>query len=164
MPRVFISSTALNISLGEPVFTISPLSTTATACACSATYSGSCSTSTMVIPSSCSFCRTLYTLSFPTGSNWDVGSSKTKQEGFIVSIEAMATFCFSPPDNEKGNRSLSCMLIMARASSILFKISSRGSPRFSGPKASSSSTLMANNWDSGFWSTMPTVSASSYTW
>ena len=43
------------------------------------------------------------------------------------------------------------------ASSTRRRISSEGTPRFSGAKATSSSTTFATIWLSGFWNTMPTV-------
>ena len=45
---------------------------------------------------------------------------------------------------------------VAKASSTRFLISSDGIPRFSGPKATSSSTIVATSWLSGFWNTIPT--------
>ena len=43
----------------------------------------------------------------------------------------------------------------ASASSTRRRISAVGTPRFSGPKATSSSTTLATIWLSGFWNTMP---------
>ena len=51
------------------------------------------------------------------------------------------------------------------ASSTRRRISSVGTPRFSGAKATSSSTTFATIWLSGFWNTMPTrrrISSSSF--
>ena len=46
----------------------------------------------------------------------------------------------------------------ARASSTRLRMTSRARPRFSGPKATSSSTEVATIWSSGCWNTTPTPS------
>ena len=48
------------------------------------------------------------------------------------------------------------MPTVASASSTRWRISGEGTPRFSGAKATSSSTTLATIWLSGFWNTMPT--------
>ena len=75
----------------------------------------------------------------------------------MASTPAIATCCFWPIDK-------SLMAICAYASSsskpiascMRSSISKRGKPRFSGPKAMSSMTVLATSWSSGFWKTMPT--------
>ena len=90
-------------------------------------------------------------------------SSSTSTAGFMASTPAMATRCFCPPDRacvscrskpESPTSSSACVTRL-RSSSV-------GTPRFSGPKATSSSTSEATSWSSGFWNTMPTVSRMRY--
>ena len=52
-----------------------------------------------------------------------------------------------------------CISTCSSAQSTRASISVRGMPRFSGPKATSSSTIVATIWLSGCWKTMPTVRA-----
>src|SRR3989442_6523784 len=69
----------------------------------------------------------------------------------------MATRCFWPPESRCGSCwRYSAISTTRRASSTRATISAGGSPRFSGPKATSSSTTVATSWLSGFWKTMPT--------
>ena len=112
----------------------------------------------MVIPSSLlSLWIVSRTSKRPFGSNIAVGSSSTIQSGFIASTPAMAIRCFWPPDNKCGPCSAySVMFTAAKASSTRLRISALGTPKFSGPKATSSSTTAATIWLSGFWNTMPT--------
>ena len=84
--------------------------------------------------------------------------------GCIANIPAIAILCFCPPDNKCG----ACLLYsliptFSRASSTLFLISCGGTPKFSGPKATSSSTIVATNWLSGFWNTIPALDLISHT-
>ena len=66
------------------------------------------------------------------------------QSGFIASTPAMATRCFWPPDNRCGPCSAySVILTAANASSTRLRISALGTPKFSGPNATSSSTTAA---------------------
>ncbi|CAN4008428.1 Helix-turn-helix domain-containing protein, partial [Dysosmobacter welbionis] len=70
---------------------------------------------------------------------------------------AMAIRCFWPPESRWGAwRANSPMPTAARASSTRCRISLLETPRFSGAKATSSSTTLATIWLSGFWNTMPT--------
>src|SRR5699024_6741844 len=62
------------------------------------------------------------------------------------------------PDNKCGCRSLNSYIpTLLRESSTLFLISLGSMPKFSGPKATSSSTTVATIWLSGFWNTIPAV-------
>ena len=71
----------------------------------------------------------------------------------------MATRCFCPPESMDGEDSArSRMPTSVSASSTRLRISSEGTPRFSSPKAQSSSTTVATIWLSGFWNTMPHTS------
>ena len=86
-----------------------------------------------------------------------VASSRTIHSGSMAMTPAMATRCFCPPDSRCGAwRVNSVMPTAARASSTRRRISAVGTPRFSGAKATSSSTTLATIWLSGFWNTMPT--------
>ena len=77
--------------------------------------------------------------------------------GRIARTPAIATRCFCPPLSLLTGRSAySIMPTLSRAEYTLSTISSRGSPIFSGPNATSSSTIVATVWLSGFWKTMPT--------
>ena len=79
------------------------------------------------------------------------------QSGFIANTPAIAIRCFCPPDNKWGPCSLySVILTAANAASTRCLISALGIPKFSGPKATSSSTTAATIWLSGFWNTIPT--------
>ena len=95
----------------------------------------------------------------PAGSSWAVGSSRTRTVVPIATMLAMATRCCSPPDRANGSRSARWP-IASRASvaSIRASISSRGTPRFSSPKASSSRTVSfdADSWLAGVAKTIPT--------
>ena len=94
----------------------------------------------------------------PMGSSMAVGSSSTMHRGCMAMTPAMATRCFCPPESRWGACSrYSYMPTAFRASSTRRRISSGGTPRFSGAKATSSSTTLATIWLSGFWNTMPTV-------
>ncbi|AIU70177.1 hypothetical protein TEU_07435 [Thermococcus eurythermalis] len=101
---------------------------------------------------------TFRTSFFPSGSSWDVGSSRTRWLGFIAITDAMASLCFSPPLRFGGNSSSRPLRPTTfRAHSTLPAISSRDRPRFSSANATSSSTVMLNSWLSGFWRTRPTI-------
>ena len=93
----------------------------------------------------------------PWGSSIAVASSSTMHSGSMAMTPAMATRCFCPPESRCGAwRAKSLMPTAAKASSTLRRISCGGTPRFSGAKATSSSTTLATIWLSGFWNTMPT--------
>ena len=92
----------------------------------------------------------------PDGSNIAVGSSSTIHFGFMASTPAIATLCFWPPDKWFGESlRLFSIFTILRASFTLFHISSVGTPIFSGPNPTSSSTTFATSWLSGFWNTIP---------
>lgn len=82
----------------------------------------------------------------PRGSRNMLGSSRSKIPGFIASTPARAARRFSPPDNRCGERSSqsinpsNCRLARALATA-----SAGVCPRFSGPKATSSSTVALNS-------------------
>ena len=76
----------------------------------------------------------------------------------MATTPAMATLCFCPPESLLGE----CVLYFViptdlSAWSTLCHISSVGTPIFSGPKPTSSSTTLAIIWLSGFWKTIPAV-------
>jgi len=90
------------------------------------------------------------------GSSIDVASSKIKHWGFIARIPAIASFCFCPPESKCGATFFfSSNPTAFNALSISIIIFSLGIPRFSGPKATSSSTVVPIIWLSGFWKTTP---------
>ena len=92
------------------------------------------------------------------GSRLELGSSMTRIEGCIASTVAMATARFSPPESRYGGRSRRCGApTCASAASTRASTSSGGSPRLSGPKATSSPAVGMKSWSSGFWKIMPTV-------
>ena len=94
----------------------------------------------------------------PMGSSMAVGSSRTMHRGSMAMTPAMAMRCFCPPERRWGACSRYWYMPTAfNASSTRRRISSGGTPRFSGAKATSSSTTLATIWLSGFWKTMPTV-------
>ncbi len=71
---------------------------------------------------------------------------------------AMATRCFCPPESRWGacSRTPTCPPPSGRRPPGGGSPPG-GTPRFSGAKATSSSTTVATIWLSGFWNTMPTV-------
>ena len=86
-----------------------------------------------------------------------VGSSSTMHFVSMAMTPAMATRCFCPPESLWGACSrYSYMSTALRAASTRRRISAGGTPRFSGPKATSSSTMPATSWLSGFCCTRPT--------
>ena len=97
------------------------------------------------------------TSSRPRGSSMAVGSSRTMILGRMAMTPAIATRCFCPPESRCGAWvRYSYMPTCFKASSTRSRISALGTPRFSGAKATSSSTTLATSWLSGFWKTMPT--------
>ena len=78
--------------------------------------------------------------------------------GFIATIPAIATLCFCPPDSLFGDWFLKAYIPTAfRLFSTRSHISSVGTPIFSGPNPTSSSTRVPTIWLSGFWNTIPAV-------
>ena len=77
----------------------------------------------------------------------------------------MATRCFCPPESMCGAlAAYSCMPTARSAASTRSRISCGFTPRFSRPKATSSSTIVATIWLSGFWKIMPTRWRTSQMW
>src|SRR5215207_887019 len=92
----------------------------------------------------------------PAASSIEVGSSRTSISGSTAKRPARATRCFSPPERVWGSRRSYPARPTARiAPATLPSISSRGTPRFSRPKATSSSTNGATRPFSGFWKRTP---------
>ncbi len=120
---------------------------------------GSCSAQSTAVPSRARSARRPATARVPAGSSWAVGSSRTSRLLPIVTMLAIATRCCSPPESAKGSRSArGSIRRWARTESIRASIRSRGSPRFSRPKASSSRTVSfePESWFAGVEKTMPT--------
>src|SRR5215208_3916735 len=92
----------------------------------------------------------------PAESSMEVGSSRTSISGSATRRPARATRCFSPPERVWGSRRSKPSRPTVRiALATLSRISSRGTPRFSRPKATSSSTKGATRPFSGFWKRRP---------
>ena len=85
-------------------------------------------------------------------------SSSTSICGFMASTPAMATRCFWPPESAFVSRaSYPCSPTSASERFTSVASWEVGTPRFSGPKATSFSTKLATSWSSGFWNTMPAL-------
>ena len=88
------------------------------------------------------------------GSSIAVASSRISMSGRIARAPAIASFCFCPPDNAVVSLFLySYNPTSLRAWSTRSLNSGLGTPRFSGPKATSSSIMVPTIWLSGFWKT-----------
>ena len=112
---------------------------------------------TMVMPCSWSSLHTRMSAARPRGSSIAVASSSTSVRGRMASTPASASRCFWPPDRlDVSRRSKPESLTSESASFTRARSSSVGTPRFSGPNATSSSTVPATIWSSGFWNTRPT--------
>ncbi len=88
-----------------------------------------------------------------------MGSSSTRYLGRMARMPARAARRFSPPDSSKGDFSANWSILsptMDMASLTRIEISSSLSFMFWGPKATSSRTVSAKSWYSGYWNTMPT--------
>ena len=98
----------------------------------------------------------------PGGSRFAVGSSRTSNPGRVASTSAIASRCFSPPESVSVARaSKPASPALVSASGTRCRIDASGQPRFSRPKATSSSTRPMTSWLSGSWKTRPTLSPSS---
>ena len=87
----------------------------------------------------------------PPGSSMAVGSSMSSTSGSMARAPAMATRCFCPPESMCGAlAAYFCMPTARSAASTRSRISCGFTPRFSRPKATSSSTIVATIWLSGF--------------
>ena len=151
--RLYISSSSLreNISSGAPSMTTSPRCMTIALSACSASSMKWVMRMTVIPCSRLSFLMTDITSRRPFGSSMAVDSSKIMIFGRMASTPAMAMRCFCPPDSLAGVEwRNACMPTASSAKSMRLPISSRGTPMFSGPNATSSSTIDATVWLSGF--------------
>ncbi len=117
-----------------------------------------CSTSRIVVFSFLLSSLTVFRTScVPIGSIWLTGSSMARISGIIASMLAIQILCFCPPESEFVEASLwSVIPTIFRASPTFLSISFGSKQRFSGPKATSSSTVVEKIWSSGFWNTRPT--------
>ncbi len=116
-----------------------------------------CSTTTRVAPvDSSTRAAASRTSITPSGSRFAVGSSSSRSPGRIASTPASARRCFWPPESVEVDRSSPTSRPTAsRAPCTRRQVSSRGTPRFSQPKATSSPTLARMTWLSGSCSTSP---------
>ncbi len=90
-------------------------------------------------------------------SRSDVGSSRTITRGFMARMPAMETRRFWPPERYAGILSLtSSAPTLFSAASAAQRASSALMPMLTGPNITSSITVGANSWSSGFWNTRPT--------
>ena len=93
----------------------------------------------------------------PAGSRFAVGSSRSSRPGRIARAPARARRCFCPPESAE----VGCGRAAGRARRRRAprrrarQISSRGTPRFSQPNATSSPTRARITWESGSCSTRP---------
>ena len=80
-----------------------------------------------------------------------VGSSNTIQFGSMAMMPAMADPLFLPA-GKLVRRMLPIFIHIHGFQSVIhpLRISAEGTPMFSGPKATSSSTMLATSWLSGF--------------
>ena len=93
----------------------------------------------------------------PSGSSAAVGSSSTRMRGWQAKAAAIATRCICPPDRLVGTRRrYPSMPTRCSNPSMRSSIRPGSTPRLSIGKASSSSTLAQNSWDSGSCWTYPT--------
>ena len=146
-----------NTSSGAPSSATRPRSITITRSAASAS-SIKCVTCTSVVPAAASRPMTRMMASRPRTSSSDDGSSSTSTCGSMASAPAMHTRCRCPPLMRDGSLAAYSVRATRRSSrSTRAAISSRGSPRFSGPKATSSATTLVTIWSSGFWKTSPSA-------
>jgi hypothetical protein len=114
---------------------------------------------TMVLPPEWSARSTASTAARPAGSSMAVASSRMSAAGCTASAPAIATRCFCPPERRCGGRARSptCPTVSSASRTRAFSVS-HGTPKFSGPKATSSSTTVATIWASGCWKTIWTAS------
>ena len=113
---------------------------------------------TVILSTSLSALAALMTSFRPTGSSIAVGSSRMMHWGCMAMTPAMDTRCFWPPERWSGEYFLYSSIPTAlRLSSTRSQISEVGTPMFSGPKPTSSSTTWPIIWLSGFWKTMPAL-------
>ncbi len=92
------------------------------------------------------------------GSRPATGSSSTSTFGFMASTPANATRRCWPPESSKGLLACSASKssrTLSRARRTRRSTSGASSPRLRGPNATSSYTVAANSWYSGYWNTMP---------
>ncbi len=152
------ASTSRNTSLTLPVRnTRPPLSKTAwsaksaswTSCVTITILDGPAHSSLTSIESAWSESRPITSIIplAPWGSRSLVGSSSTKNSGCIASTPASTRRCFWPPERSAGSRRLSRSPspTVLNATSSRPLIASTGTARFSGPNATSASTLVPNN-------------------
>ncbi len=151
------TSVRASTSAGVPPRTTVPRSSTHTRSA-SAASSMKWVIMTTVMPRPLSSLHTRISPLRPRGSSMADASSSTSTFGCMANTPAMATRCFCPPDSANVSCFSNPTSPTSRKASRTRRASSAVStPRFSGPKATSSSTSEATSWSSGFWNTMPTV-------
>ena len=148
----------MNTCAGVPWRTISPSLSTTTRSHIAAKSSMLCDTMTIVVPCLCSWAMSSRNSRRATGSRPATGSSSTSASGVMASTPAKATRRCWPPESSKGlmSRRLS-MERPTRESDSRTRVSTSSPerPRLRGPNATSSNTVVANSWRSGYWNTMP---------
>ena len=121
----------------------------------------SCVTSTIVVPSALSSRNSASSSWVRALSCPNVGSSSTRIRGRVISAVPTDSRRFSPPDSRNG--CTSALPVSPKRSSIAptrSSISAGAVRRSRRPCASSSNTVCAMNWCSGFWKTKPMCAAS----
>ena len=119
-----------------------------------------CDTMATVRPPACSSSMRSRNSSRATGSRPATGSSSTRMRGSMASTPANATRRCCPPDSSKGllsPTSSRSSRTLCSAAATRRSTSSADSPRLRGPNATSSRTVAANSWYSGYWNTRPTL-------
>ena len=146
-------------SCGVPDSAMRPRSMTSTRSQKADSRATFCSITTTVTPRRrLTSARVSKTVRELTGSSAAVGSSSTSTRGSSARMAAMATFCFWPPESVAISRWRSSrMPTVDRARSMRSSMRSCGTPKFSRPNSSSSSTTEATICASMSWATDPTV-------
>ena len=137
----FTATTAVRQSLGAWAWT-RPFSTDTTLSALRTSCSSRCSEITSVRPVFRSRDADVRTNDAPSGSSWEVGSSRTTSRGCMARTAAKATRWRSPPLRERMRRPTKCCApASASASSTRDAIAKVAIPIFSRPNATSRSTV-----------------------
>ena len=139
------SSARVKISSGVPSMATRPARKTATRSA-SAASSIKCVIITMVMPRSCNAWHAFIRPLRPRGSSIEDASSRMSTRGSMARVPASATRCFCPPESAWVSwRSKPTRPTPFSASRTRCAIWADSTPRFSGPKATSSSTSVATS-------------------
>lgn len=116
----------------------------------------SCVTMTMVVPSSTNSRITDRTSRLDSGSKADVGSSNNRARGCMANARAIATLCFSPPDNVGAGDRARCST-PTRSRRLAADCTASSRVAISASKIASVTFSIAVKWGKRFrcWKTMP---------